>query len=61
MTNPIFAIASYPPRNVVWLEISAEGSITSDEQDDFMVQTRVKLYVKSGYSAYFDNVVIEEL
>ncbi len=54
-----FVTASYPSTSDGWLEISADGSITHDE--DIMIQARVKVYVKSGYSGYFDSVVVEEL
>ncbi len=56
-----FVVASYPTGNDTWLEISAQGSISTTENEDFMVQARVKVQVKSGYSAYFDSVVVEEL
>jgi len=52
-------VANYPSSGDGWLEISAQGSISSSEV--FMIQTRVKVYVKSGYSAYFDNIVVEEM
>ena len=56
-----FITAQYPSNNNGWLEISDEGSIPYTDQEDIMFQVRVKLFVKSGSSAYFDNVKVEEL
>lgn len=57
--NQDFVIASYPVNNDGWIEITADGRITSTE--DIMMQARVKLQVRGGYSAYFDSIVVEEL
>lgn len=59
--NPILDIitASYPNSTSGWQLITATGMLSNT--DDFMIQARVKLQVKAGISACFDNVVVEEL
>jgi len=54
-----FVTANYPSSSDAWQKISAEGSIASS--DDIIIQARVKVYVKNGYTAYFDNVIVEEI
>ena len=53
-----FAIASYTGTNE-WQEISAVGTINSAET--IIRPVRVKIQVSSGYIAYFDEVIVEEL
>jgi hypothetical protein len=61
--NPVqeFIVANYPTGNLGWTQITATGSLSSTDSEDVMSQARVKLLVKSGSSAYFDDVVVEEL
>lgn len=54
-----FAIASYTG-TTEWEEISAIGTIV-DQTNDILRPVRVKIQVSTGYSAYFDEIVIEEL
>jgi len=54
-----FITAVYPTGGTDWQQISAEGVLSNS--DSIMVQARVKVDVKAGGSAYFDDVLVEEL
>ncbi len=56
-----FLTATYPISGTDWLELSAEGSFTLSNNADIMVQVMVKLQVDNNQSAYFDNVIVEEM
>jgi len=54
-----FITAVYPSDGTDWQQISAEGILSNS--DTIVVQARVKLVVNAGGSAYFDEVLVEEL
>jgi len=56
-----FLTAVYPVNGTDWQEISAQGSFVLSNNADIMVHVRVKLRVDNNQSAYFDDVIVEEM
>ena len=56
-----FLTAAYPISGTDWLELSAEGSFVLSNNADIMVHVMVKLQVDNNQSAYFDDVIVEEM
>lgn len=56
-----FIASTYPISGTDWQEISAEGSLVLSNNADIIVQVRVKVQVDNNQSAYFDNVIVEEM